>query len=187
MFHICKRASLILFLAWRLPMKPHISYPTAFVVAVAAFSVLTGQASAQSATELAGRWTLVSNDIDQDGKKLENFGANPKGELMFDNSGNFILLNGRADLPKIAAGNRVSGTADENKAIVQGSIALYGTYSVDSVKKELVFNIEYSTYPNWAGQVQRRPFTFAGDKLTYTVPPAATGRGASVLVWQRAK
>ena len=168
-------------------MKTRASYPVAFAVAVAGFSLLTGQCPAQSGSELAGRWTLVSNDIDQDGKKIENFGPNPKGQLMFDGSGHFILLNGRADLPKIAAGNRVSGTPEENKAIVQGSIALYGTYSVDVATKELVFNIEYSTYPNWTGQTQRRPFTVAGDKLTYTVPPVATGRGSSQLVWQRAK
>jgi hypothetical protein len=168
-------------------MKTRISYPIAFAVAVAGCGLLTGQTSAQTANELAGRWTLVSNDIDQDGKKIDNFGPNPKGELMLDGSGHFILLNGRSDLPKIAAGSRVSGTAEENKAIVQGSIALYGTYSVDATTKELVFNIEYSTYPNWKGQVQRRPFAVAGDKLTYTVPPAATGRGASHLVWQRVR
>jgi hypothetical protein len=167
-------------------MKNRISCSIALVV-VAGCCLITGQTSAQKANELAGRWTLVSNDIDQDGKKMENFGPNPKGELMFDASGHFILLNGRSDLPKIAAGSRVSGTAEENKAIIQGSIALYGTYSVDVATKELVFNIEYSTYPNWTGQVQRRPFTVEGEKLTYIVPPAATGRGASQLVWQRAR
>jgi hypothetical protein len=146
-----------------------------------------GPLLAQTAADIAGRWTLVSNSIEQDGKTVDNFGANPKGELVLDGGGHFILINGRSDIPKIAAGSRIAGTAEENKAVVQGSISLYGTYTVDTANKTLVFNIEYSTYPNWNGEVQKRPFTLSGDKLTYTVPATMTGRGASHLVWQRAK
>jgi hypothetical protein len=36
----------------------------------------------------------------------------------------------RADLPKFAANNRNVGTPEENKAIVQGSFAYFGTYTV---------------------------------------------------------
>jgi hypothetical protein len=150
-------------------------------------AMMVGGAFAQSAADLAGRWTLVSNTIDQDGKTVDNFGPNPKGELMLDATGHFILINGRSDIPKIAAGSRVAGTAEENKAIVQGSIGLYGTYTVDAANKMLTFNIAYSTYPNWNGDVQKRPFSVSGDRLTWTVPTAATGRGAAHLVWQRTK
>jgi len=152
-------------------------------VTVMTIGLCAGQALAQQADDLVGRWILVSNDT------VGNFGPHPKGELMFDASGHFMLLNGRSDLPKFAAGNRVSGTPEENKAIVQGSIALYGTYSVElaAVSRLLVFNIEYSTYPNWDGEVQKRPFTLEGDKLSYTVLPTATGGGTAHIVWQRAK
>lgn len=111
-------------------------------------AVSAGGALAQGATDLQGRWILVSNDVEQDGKRIENFGPRPKGELMFDSNGHFMLFNGRSDLPKFAAGTRVGGTTEENKAVVQGSIALFGTYTVDPEKKHLVFNIEYSTFPN---------------------------------------
>jgi ABC-type uncharacterized transport system substrate-binding protein len=37
----------------------------------------------------------------------------------------------RSDLPKFGSNNRMSGTPEENKAIVQGSIAYFGTYSID--------------------------------------------------------
>jgi Lipocalin-like domain len=148
---------------------------------------LASHAFAQTAADLAGRWTLVSNTIEQDGKAVDNFGPTPKGLLMLDSAGYFIILNGRSDLPKIASGTRISGTPEENKAIVQGSIGLYGTYTVDAANKTLTFKIDYSTFPNWNGDVQKRPFSLSGDKLTWTVPAASTGRGAAHLVWQRAK
>jgi putative aminopeptidase FrvX len=43
--------------------------------------------------------------------------------------------------PKIASNNRLAGTAEDNKAIVAGTLALFGTYSVDEAKKTLTFNI----------------------------------------------
>ena len=79
---------------------------------------------------------------------------------MLDGGGLFILLNGRSDLPKIEAGNRVSGTREENKAIVQGSIALFGTYTVDSATKRARFQHRRQHLSN---QVQRRPSNVAGD------------------------
>src|SRR5262249_52921942 len=35
----------------------------------------------------------------------------------------------RSDLPKFASNNRDMGTPEENKAVVQGSITYFGTYS----------------------------------------------------------
>jgi hypothetical protein len=45
--------------------------------------------------------------------------------------GHFSLVNTRADLPKFASNRRDQGTPEENKAVVQGSIAYFGTYSVN--------------------------------------------------------
>jgi hypothetical protein len=37
----------------------------------------------------------------------------------------------RRDRPEFAINNRLQGTAEENKAIVQGTVAFYGTWTVD--------------------------------------------------------
>jgi len=42
-----------------------------------------------------------------------------------------MLMTSRSDLPKFASNNRNDGTSDEYKAIVQGSIAHFGTYTVN--------------------------------------------------------
>jgi hypothetical protein len=82
--------------------------------------------------------------------------------------------------------NRTTATPEENKAIVQGSNTHFGTLSVNAADKTITFKIETSTFPNWDGTEQKRPFTVTGDELTYTVP-AASGGGTATVVWKRAK
>jgi len=48
--------------------------------------------------------------------------------MMVDAGGHISVTTLRSDLPKFQSNNRIAGTADENKAIVQGSIAYFGTY-----------------------------------------------------------
>jgi hypothetical protein len=51
----------------------------------------------------------------------------------------------------------------------------------------LVFRVEFSTYPNWNGDEQKRVFTLAGDQLSYANPTTTVGGGTSQVVWKRAK
>jgi hypothetical protein len=145
------------------------------------------QARARSAKDqLVGTWVLVSAYNErQDGSKFEPFGANPTGILMFDGNGRFSLELIRSGLPKFASNNRQEGTPEENKAIVQGIICFFGTYSVSEADHTLNYHIESSSFPNWNGTDQKRSFTLTGDEMTYTGPGASGG--TSHLVWKRAK
>ena len=81
-------------------------------------------------SKLVGGWTLVSiENTLQDGKKMQGFGLSD-GVVVFEPNGRFVQALARSDLPKFASNNRSTGTADENKAVVQGSLILFGTYSV---------------------------------------------------------
>jgi len=126
-------------------------------------------ANAQTAKDLAGTWILVaSTNVSQDGRKADVFGPNPKGMYMFDDKGRFVIINARPDLPKFASNNRNQGTPDENKAIVQGSLSLFGTYAV--ADKVITYKVEASSWPGWTGTEQKRTITsFTGDELTYTL------------------
>ena len=143
-------------------------------------------AVAQTAKDLVGTWNLVSAVAEQEGKKTDTFGPAPKGVLVFDGNGRYTLVYLRSDLPKFASNNRAMGTPEENKADVQGSIAHFGTYSVGEDNKTLIFRIESSTFPNWNGAEQKRPFTITGDELKYVLPSASAG-GTSEIVLRRAK
>jgi len=50
--------------------------------------------------QIVGTWTPVSQYVDQDGKRLEPFGSNPKGIVIYDSNGRFVLVLQRASLPK---------------------------------------------------------------------------------------
>ncbi len=144
-------------------------------------------AAAQGAKSLVGTWTIVSTDnVDASGKTTPVFGPNPRGSLIFTSNGRYSLFIARTSLPKFAAGNREKGTEDENKAVVAGVVSHFGKYTVDEKDKTFTFHVETSTYPNWDGTTQKRPFTLSGDELKYTAA-AASGGGRADLVWKRMK
>jgi hypothetical protein len=143
-------------------------------------------ARAQSPSSLAGSWSLVSLTVTRSGTEVEQLGAHPEGLLPFGSDGRYALVGVRADLPKFASGNRLQGTADENAEIAKGNVAHFGMYTVDTAAHVIVFHIQRGTFPNWDGDVQRRPFIIDGDRLTH-VTPGSFGYGAAKVVWQRMK
>ena len=144
---------------------------------------LPGAGVAQTAKDIVGSWTLVSADtVRPDGSKVRTFGENPKGTIIFTSDGRFIYLFASADLPKFASNNRATGTAEENKAVVQSSIATFGTYSV--ADKDLTMKVEHSTFPNWMGTDQKRTIAITGNDLKWTNPAGSAG-GVVELVFKR--
>jgi Lipocalin-like domain len=152
----------------------------------AIIGLLSEFANAQTAKDLVGAWIAVSNVAEQGGVKSEPYGATPQGMLIFEADGRYGLILSRKDMPKFASNSRTNGTADENKAVVQGTISHFGRYTVNPTDKSIVFHIDLSTYPNFNGTEQKRSFELSGDELKYTVP-AFSGGGTAVAVWKRAK
>jgi hypothetical protein len=153
-------------------------------------AVLPGDASGQEKSmkeQLVGAWTYVSVDsVRPDGSRVPMYGPKPQGLVIFDGNGRYALVNARSGQPKFASNNRMEGTPEENRAVVQGSIAHFGRYIVNEADKTITFQIETSTFPNWNGTVQRRPFTLTGDELKWTTPDASGG-GSGEVVLNRAK
>ena len=93
----------------------------------------------------------------------------------------------RPSLPKFVSGNRVKGTAEENQAIVQVSLAFYGSYEMASEKEHTVtLRIEESTFPNRDLEDQKRIMTVKGDEMGITNRTTTIG-GVAYVVWKRAK
>jgi Lipocalin-like domain len=143
-------------------------------------------AVAQTAKDLVGSWTVISVDnVSPDGARTPAFGPNPKGIVIFGDDGRYAELIMRSDLPKIAAANRAQGTPDENKAIVQGTLAFFGPYSVTG--NVVTLAVEGSNYPNWTGGDQKRTVTaFTHDQMTWT-NSSGSGGGLVELVAKRVK
>lgn len=90
-------------------------------------------------------------------------------------NGHYILMTIRDDRAKFASGSRMDNTPDENKAVVQGMIAHFGTYTVDESDKTITFHIASSSFPNWNGVERKRPFTVDGDPLEWKTPGSSGG------------
>src|ERR1700682_630657 len=54
---------------------------------------------AQSVSDVAGTWVLVSSITEKDGVKTDQFGAGAKGTLSLDTNGHFMLTIIGPDLP----------------------------------------------------------------------------------------
>jgi len=159
-------------------------------IAALGLALLPGSALAQPKSlkeQLTGTWTLVSADnIAPDGTKREMFGPNPKGILILAATGQYAQINVRPEVPKFQANNRQQGTAEENKAAVQGTTAQFGTWSVDEATKTLIVRIEGSLLPNLTGTESKRSVTLVGDDLKASAPNPVSG-GRTETVFKRAK
>jgi hypothetical protein len=137
--------------------------------------------------QLIGTWgiAVVAATNRSDGTKTHVFGPNPNGVLMFHSDGHFALISTRPGRTKYASGNRVQGTPEEFRETVLGSIAYFGTYSVDEAKSEFVLTITGSTFPDYEGTKQARPFTIVGDELRSINPNPSQGGSPLDLVLKR--
>ncbi len=162
----------------------HISAVTVLGLVLLADSAAGAPKAKVNKKLLVGSWALVSASAPT--PDVQPFGAND-GFAVFQPNGRFSLDLILSSLPKFASNNRAKGTADENKAIAQGSIAYFGTYSVNDADGVVTLHIERSSFPNWNGTDQKRIITsLTSEELKYTNPEASVG-GTAELAWKRVK
>jgi len=160
-----------------------------YMAASFASVLLAGSSFAQQKSlkeQLVGAWTIVSGSSKlPDGTAV--WGPDPIGLIVFTSSGYYSSQLMRSDLPKYASNNRAKGTPEEYKAIGMGSVANFGTYSVDEANKTFTISYNGSTFPNRKGTKETRPFVIEGDELRITNPAPSTGGETSHLTYRRAK
>ena len=137
---------------------------------------------------VAGTWRMVSAQIDPDGRNLPAYGANPNGLLVFAANMHFVEVLTDSTIPKFASNERGKGTAQENQAVMAGSLGLFGTYTVDETGEFSGNRVAGATFPNWVGSVRTRQelqMVVDGDRMleTFTRPEGTK----IVIVWQRVK
>jgi Lipocalin-like domain len=156
-------------------------------IAISATGAMAQGKSKVDKAKLVGAWTLVSIDNTMpDGKTIRSFDQND-GVVIFEANGRFVQFLARSDLPKFASNNRNTGSPDENKAIIQGSLAYSGTYTVNAKDGTVTLRIERSTFPNWNGTDQKRTITALTANELKWHNPAATVGGTTETDWKRNK
>lgn len=149
---------------------------------------MVGPSAKTAKEQLVGSWRLVSLTVGEGADQILPYGPNPKGFMMVDANDRFMITVVRSDLPKFAANNRMRGTPDENSSIVQGSIAYYGSYTIDEATRVITVKIEGSTFPNFTAGTQTRILSFNGDdEVTYLNPTPSHGGAPAKVTYRRAK
>ena len=151
-----------------------------------------GDAAAQQKTlkdRMLGTWHFVIAEVTApDGQKSYPFGPKPRGILMFTPEGDFAQIHIAGEVPKIASGNRLAATPEEYAAIMRGTIAQFGTYTVDEDKQTFTMKFTASTYPNWEGTLQTRSVDkLTDDEFINTNPQVGAGRGSAYNLYRRAR
>jgi hypothetical protein len=86
--------------------------------------------------------------------------------------------------PKFANANRLKGTDKEYRAVMESTLAGFGTYTVDG--NTVTIRWVASTFPNRIGTTEKRTYQLAGNELVITNPTAASG-GTSYARYARAE
>ena len=123
--------------------------------------------------QIVGTWRQVSIYNEEGGAKRHLYGDNPVGLVVFDRSGYYISYLSKSDLPKFAANNRLKGTDAEYRAVMQGMVAGFGTYTVDG--DSVTIKWIASSFPNRAGTTEKRTYKVTGDELIAVNPTASAG------------
>jgi hypothetical protein len=161
-----------------------------FAVAALGLALLPGSAVSQQKSlkeQLVGTWIYVSSTATgPDGSKSER--PNLKGAATYTSDGRSFFITTRTDIPKLASNNPSRPTPEEAMAVAAGSIAYFGTYSVNESDKVITLQIETSTFANLVGAPnQKRIITsLTADELRITNPRTPAGLTLE-FVWKRAK
>jgi hypothetical protein len=138
--------------------------------------------------QLVGTWALaICEVVAPDGTKSPLVaGSNPAGQYIFTNDGHFSF-QAAAEFPRFASNDRTQTTPEEDKAAVLGSIAYYGTYTVNETDNTIALHLERSSFPNLNGTDGKRIVTaLSADELKY-INPAQRGGGSINCSYRRAK
>jgi len=164
--------------------------PCGLAIVLVAFVSGLGNALAQQYGQtlkqrLVGTWMVVSvYNVRPDGSRFEPFGPSLRGMSVFTNSGRFVVFLTRTDLPRYASNDRFKGTVAEYQATVQGNIAYFGTYVINT-DGSVTERIEGSSFPNWVGADQKRQITINEGTMDVVNPTPTIGGTTAHTSWKR--
>jgi len=159
-----------------------ISAITALGLAMVPGSTVAQQGSLKQ--QLVGTWMLVSCESPPNATR-QPFCANPSGSLSLDANGRYtqvIAARGRPKATSVA--NRAEVKPEEYKAVAEGVVAQFGTWSVNEANKTLTRKAEGALFPNAEGVETKFSISLTGDEVKFG---AVNNPAGGATVWRRAK
>ena len=119
---------------------------------------------------IQGQWNLLAWRRVTGGVESFPFGKDATGMLVYTATGGMIVQMTAAGRARLDTTDPVGGAIEDRAAAYSGYLAYFGRYEVKG--EEVHHVIEGSSYPNWTGAVQARPFELTDDRLVLRTPPA---------------
>ena len=140
-------------------------------------SSAAAQAEANFGPGIVGTWQLVEFEDVEDGRIVHAFGPRPLGLFIYTADGHVAIQIANPANPSCVAPSKASRpgrtddrlrptcTAEQMQALVDGSVAYWGTYTVDAEAGTVVHHVTSDLSNGYAGSDQSRPFRLDGDRL----------------------
>ncbi len=144
------------------------------------FDLASGNDQAQqqvSPAGIVGTWRLVKFEDVEDGNVIRRFGEKPNGLFVYTDDGHVIIqianpANPACITPAKHALHGVKSDrllpschAEQFETLLDGTVAYWGTYTVDMVGGVITHNVIADAANGYAGTAQPRPFRLTGDQL----------------------
>lgn len=124
------------------------------------------QSDAQNTMPFLGSWKLKSAEVtNAEGQVSQPYGPNPKGMIIYTDTGNFSAQVVNPDRPQFESGDQLKGTPEEIEANYKGFVSYFGSFEYDSENGFVLHHVECSLFPNWEGKPQKRFIEISGKEL----------------------
>jgi hypothetical protein len=159
----------------------------AFAIFVRIHAV-AAQSGSSKPNSVIGTWKLISaGDIRENGILVPypEFGPNPIGYLMYDQTGHMCVSFSNPNHPRWA--NPEKPTDAEKLRSYDAFYAYCGTYEVRESEKRIIHRPEMGSWPHYVGTDQSRNFQLDGERLILSGEETAPGGEPSRyrITWQR--
>ena len=134
-----------------------------------------------------GTWRLVADEhISADGKvTYPDFGAHGAGYLIYAPDGHMCAGLMNPDRPKWTEPR--DPTEKEKILLFDSFYAYCGRYEIREAENLMLHYPELASTPDFVNSTQRRPYTFHGDRLTFSGPDPGPQGGTYRITWEKVK
>ncbi|MCG8308937.1 MAG: lipocalin-like domain-containing protein [Cytophagales bacterium] len=136
---------------------------------------------------ILGAWKLVSwVFINESGEEVKFFGQQPKGILIYHDSGYMSVQIAREERQDFASQGIDAGTKEEMAEAFKTYLSYYGRYE-EAEPGVFVHSVEGTLFPNWLKHKETRIAELQEDVLMLSTPPTPTSTGNVVfkITWKK--
>ena len=134
-----------------------------------------------------GTWRLVIDEnISKDGKvSYPDVGPHGVGYLIYSPDGHMCVGLMNPDRPKWKEPR--DATEKEKILLFDSFYAYCGKYEIREAEQVMIHLPELASTPDYVNSTQPRPYTFEGNRMTFTGPDTSPQGGTFKIVWEKVK